>query len=47
MDALAVLKQKIARDGPMSIHNFMAFCLMDKDYGYYQKSQSLALKVTL
>lgn len=37
MDALAVLKQKIARDGPMSIHNFMAFCLMDKDYGYYQK----------
>ena len=31
----ARLKQRIARDGPISVHDYMQACLADRDAGYY------------
>jgi NADH dehydrogenase [ubiquinone] 1 alpha subcomplex assembly factor 7 len=35
------LAAQIARDGPMSVHDYMAACLYDTDFGYYRKNSPL------
>jgi NADH dehydrogenase [ubiquinone] 1 alpha subcomplex assembly factor 7 len=37
----AVLSQRIARDGPISVHDYMAACLADRSAGYYATRQPI------
>jgi NADH dehydrogenase [ubiquinone] 1 alpha subcomplex assembly factor 7 len=37
----ATLKQRIARDGPLSVHDYMATCLADARAGYYATRQPI------
>jgi NADH dehydrogenase [ubiquinone] 1 alpha subcomplex assembly factor 7 len=37
----AVIRRRIARDGPMSISAFMTLCLYDPEYGYYPSRDPL------
>jgi NADH dehydrogenase [ubiquinone] 1 alpha subcomplex assembly factor 7 len=37
----AVIRARIARDGPMPIATFMALCLYDPDHGYYLRGDPL------
>ena len=36
----AVIRRRIARDGPMSISAFMTLCLYDPEHGYYPSRRS-------
>jgi NADH dehydrogenase [ubiquinone] 1 alpha subcomplex assembly factor 7 len=37
----AVLRERIARDGPISVHDYMATCVADRDAGYYLTRQPI------
>jgi NADH dehydrogenase [ubiquinone] 1 alpha subcomplex assembly factor 7 len=37
----AMLKQRIARDGPLSVHDYMASCISDARAGYYARRQPI------
>ena len=37
----AVLSERIARDGPISVHDYMAACLADRSAGYYVTRQPI------
>jgi NADH dehydrogenase [ubiquinone] 1 alpha subcomplex assembly factor 7 len=37
----AVLRERIARDGPISVHDYMAACLADRGAGYYLTRQPI------
>ena len=39
----AVIRARIARDGPMPIATFMALCLYDPDHGYYLRGDPLGV----